>query len=252
MSNIKNPTKLVKILKIRADIEILTGILIGAGDTEMHIGGADKTVIKNPVTNEPYLPGSSIKGKMRSLLEWKYGVIGETQGKVLELDVWEGIENAKMKNDSLIILQLFGFSPQTGKNEDLIKLIGPTRLSFWDAILDKKWIGERRKLNQTLTEVKAENSINRISGTADAPRFFERVPAGAKFNFTLAVKIFDTDDERDMLGVIKNGLRLIEMDSLGASGSRGYGKVQFTFDHGDKFNLDSVQPFEDESKQTNL
>jgi CRISPR-associated protein Csm3 len=63
------------ITTIEAKLELLTGLRIGAGDAEMHIGGVDNTVIKHPITQAPYIPGSSLKGKMRSLLEWKSGAV---------------------------------------------------------------------------------------------------------------------------------------------------------------------------------
>ena len=75
--------KLTHISEIKGQIELVSGLHIGSGNAEMHIGGTDNPVIKNPVTNEPYIPGSSLKGKMRSLLEWRAGVVGETEGKPL-------------------------------------------------------------------------------------------------------------------------------------------------------------------------
>jgi CRISPR-associated protein Csm3 len=68
--------KLNKISVIQGTIELKTGLHIGGGDTEMHIGGTDNPVVKHPHTNEPYIPGSSLKGKIRSLLELKYGICG--------------------------------------------------------------------------------------------------------------------------------------------------------------------------------
>jgi CRISPR-associated protein Csm3 len=76
------------------------------------------------------------------------------------------------------------------------------------------------------TEIKAENSINRIKGTAEAPRFFERVPAGAEFNIEFIINIFEGDDENALLQTFKNGIKLLENDYLGGSGSRGYGQVK--------------------------
>ena len=58
-----------EIKMITGTIQVVTGLHIGAGNSEMHIGGTDNPVIKNILTNEPYIPGSSLKGKMRSLLQ---------------------------------------------------------------------------------------------------------------------------------------------------------------------------------------
>ncbi|MDW8288347.1 MAG: type III-A CRISPR-associated RAMP protein Csm3, partial [Flammeovirgaceae bacterium] len=76
------------------------------------------------------------------------------------------------------------------------------------------------------TEIKAENSINRIKGTAEAPRFFERVPAGAEFELEFIINIFQGDDENKLLQTFENAIKLLENDYLGGSGSRGYGQVR--------------------------
>ncbi|MEI6542399.1 MAG: type III-A CRISPR-associated RAMP protein Csm3, partial [Methylococcales bacterium] len=75
--------QLTKIQKLTGQIELLSGLHIGSGNTEIHIGGTDNPVIKNPITQEPYIPGSSIKGKIRSLLEWQLGVVAQTAGNPL-------------------------------------------------------------------------------------------------------------------------------------------------------------------------
>jgi CRISPR-associated protein Csm3 len=122
------------------------------------------------------------------------------------------------------VVQLFGVSGDAQLSEERARAIGPTRLSFWDCELSPAWLKEVESMNLGLTEVKSENSINRITGVAVAPRFFERVPAGAAFDFRLSLKVLDGED---LLPTVLAGLRLIELDSLGGSGSRGYGKVRF-------------------------
>ncbi|MDR2503938.1 MAG: type III-A CRISPR-associated RAMP protein Csm3 [Deltaproteobacteria bacterium] len=209
--------KLTNIIIITARLELLTGLHIGAGDGEMHIGGVDNPVIRHPLTRVPYIPGSSLKGKMRSLLEWRSGAVREDPLGFGDRD----------KPGVLPILQLFGVSGDAQLTEQEAGQIGPTRLAFWDCCLDDGWVEEMREDNLPLIEVKSENSINRISGTASNPRQTERVPAGAFFNFRLSFKKLDGDDEK-LLDMALAGLKLLELDSLGGSGSRGYGKVAFT------------------------
>lgn len=209
--------KLKRITLIEASIELKTGLHIGAGDTEMHIGGIDNPVIKNPITNLPYIPGSSIKGKMRSLLEWRSGAVKSEPLGLKDMD----------KKGVLPILQLFGMSGDAELTDDLAREIGPTRLSFWDCELDPEWVNGVKDDNMLLTEVKSENSIDRISGTASNPRFTERVPAGAKFRFRLSFKQLE-QDASGLLDTVLEGLKLLEYDSIGGSGSRGYGKIAFT------------------------
>ena len=216
--------KLTKISQITGVIELQSGLHIGSGNTEMHIGGTDNPVIKNPVSNEPYIPGSSIKGKMRGTLEWYAGVVGVANGKPLGFDHINELED-EQRRVGVEILSLFGYSPiGSGMDEDLIKEIGPTRLAFWDCNLDPAWVDEMKQKNLLLTETKMENSIDRIKGTAENPRNTERVPAGARFTFRLTLKVVN---EEDLLDPVLRGLRLLEMTGLGGSLSRGYGKIAF-------------------------
>ena len=233
--------QLTAITTIQATLELVSGLRIGAGDSEMRIGGVDNTVIRHPHTQAPYIPGSSLKGKMRSLLEWRSGAVKE------EALGWRDYEQASPAHKAEVkrILQLFGISGDA-KLGDEMRELGPTRISFWDCNLQADWLAEVRGNNQMLTEVKSENRINRISGVAEHPRQTERVPAGARFDFRLSVKRLAGDGDA-LLTTVLQGLKLLELDSLGGSGSRGYGKVKFvglTIDGQDaQARFDAVQPF---------
>ncbi len=217
--------KLDKIAKLEATLELVTGLHIGSGNAEMHIGGTDNPVIKHPVTGHPYVPGSSLKGKMRSLMEWHAGVVGAARGKPLGIQHLDALDD---RAAGLTILRLFGYAPTGGalspEMEALVAEIGPTRLAFWDCEPDPAWIAEMREKNLLLTETKMENSIDRIRGVAEHPRNTERVPAGARFRFRLTIKVIDGED---LMDEILRGLRLVELSGLGGSVSRGYGKVVF-------------------------
>jgi len=216
--------QLSKIATITGAIELVSGLHIGGGNTEMHIGGTDNPVIKNPVNNQPYIPGSSLKGKMRSLMEWRAGVVGTARGKPLGFAHIPKLEG-EQRDLGKLILRLFGGAPEGVDTDDaLITEIGPTRLAFWDCNLDSDWVEEMDKRNLLLTEVKMENSIDRIKGVAENPRNTERVPAGAHFDFRLSVKVID---DEDLLPEVLRGLRLLELAGIGGSGSRGYGKIRF-------------------------
>lgn len=237
--------QLTNIHTLTGTIVLHSGLHIGSGDSEMHIGGTDSPVIKNPITSEPYIPGSSIKGKIRSLLEWKSGavkekVLGYGDYQRLNRDAATHTQAQSVKR----IVQLFGISGSEQLDEKQAQEIGPTRLSFWDCSLVEAWRDKVKTKNLMLTETKMENSINRISGTADNPRNIERVPAGAEFQFKLTIKQLDGED---LLQTVLEGLKLLEMDSLGGSGSRGYGKLKFTgLKLGDaecQSRFDAVQPF---------
>jgi CRISPR-associated protein Csm3 len=216
--------QLTHIRKITGTLELLSGLHIGGGNTEMHIGGTDNPVIKNPVTNQPYIPGSSLKGKMRSLLEWRAGVVGITQGSPLGFKHIRELDGAQQDHGK-VLLKLFGGAPEGDPDEALIKEIGPTRLAFWDCNLDPAWVADMDARSLLLTEQKTENQINRIAGVAEHPRNTERVPAGARFDFQLTLKVHG---DEDLLEELLIGFKLLELTGLGGSGSRGYGKLRFT------------------------
>lgn len=234
--------QLTHIQKLTGQIELLSGLHIGSGNTEIHIGGTDNPVIKNPITQQPYIPGSSIKGKMRSLLEWHLGVVEITDGNPLSfkhLGKLQGNRQAKAKD----LIRLFGGAPDSNNDQTIVNEIGPSRLSFWDCSLDQSWVKDMDQKNLMLTETKMENMIDRIRGTAEHPRNTERVPATAKFDFNLTIRVHDNED---LLNTVLQGLKLLELTGLGGSGSRGYGKIQFN-----DLKLDD-QPIQDRLKTINL
>lgn len=232
--------KLEKVITIKAVLRCLSGLHIGSGDTEMHIGGIDNRVVKHPLTQEPYIPGSSLKGKIRSLLEWRSG---QVQQGPLTLESY----NQTKSPEVLQILRLFGVAGNKSMSLEDLNQIGPSRLSFWDCYLTEDYVQKVQKANLPFTEAKAENTINRINGTAEHPRQMERVNADATFNFTLTLKHLSGDDET-LLKTVLIGMKLLEGDSLGGSGTRGYGKVKFEnlqIDGVDKTkDFEALNPFE--------
>jgi CRISPR-associated protein Csm3 len=215
--------KLVKLTNIQGKIILESGLHIGAGDTEMHIGGTDNPVVTHPHTREPYIPGSSLKGKIRSLLELRSGLMSRTGGSPVGTKQLKDISGNERK-EALNILRLFGVS---GADNDDMKEVGPTRGSFADCPMSRESLDIARANNWALTEVKSENTIDRIKGTASNPRFTERVPAGFSFDFNISIKEMENDDS--LVDFLLQGMKLLELDALGSSGSRGYGRVRFTF-----------------------
>lgn len=201
-------------------IKIYTGLHIGAGKDSIEIGGIDSPVVKNPYTLEPYIPGSSLKGKLRCLMEWTTDRI-ERDGKT-----WEGggeTDPNRLASDP--VLRIFGTTNKFWK-------AGPTRLIVRDCPLNAQWRNEVIDRGLPFTEEKFENNIDRIQGKAGPGiRRTERVPAGASFDMMMVYRIFDTDDKGKVdQALFKNLLtvmRLLEYDALGGSGSRGYGRIRF-------------------------
>ncbi|MBF0345882.1 MAG: type III-A CRISPR-associated RAMP protein Csm3 [Nitrospirae bacterium] len=234
--------RLKDIKRLEGTITLRSGLHIGSGNTEMHIGGTDSPVIKHPHTLQPYIPGSSLKGKVRSLLEMESGLMAYTDGnvvsgKTLEYKTVKG--NEALTKKCIALLKVFGASADAASGE-----IGPTRASFADCYLDSDWLKKAQENRWSLTEEKSENVINRIKGTAKDPRFIERVPEGTEFNFLITFKVLAEGDEGLFESVLLKGLRLLEMDTLGGSGSRGYGRVKIAFnDPGINANFESLAPF---------
>jgi CRISPR-associated protein Csm3 len=207
------------IKKIIGKIVVKTGLHIGAGNDRVEIGGMDNPIIRNPLTREPYIPGSSIKGKMRSLLEWKHGKVQASRGKPCDCG----------KADC-VICRVFGSANSKPKDPAADKK-GPTRLIIRDAFLSQEDVQKMRD-GKPITEDKAENTLNRITAVA-TPRHLERVVPGVSFDFELVYRIIDTGDngatdESNFEKVVKEGLRLLQNDYLGGGGTRGNGRIEFT------------------------
>ena len=197
--------KLLKKLLYSGYIRLVTGLHIGGSNTALNIGGPDNYVVRNPLTNIPYIPGSSLKGKMRSLGEIKNG----------ETDGGEPSKDMKSKSGAL-----FGVSADSNYSH-------PSRLIVRDAELcvDAEDI-DFSKLELPYAEAKTEVSINRITSKA-TPRTFERIPAGVRFKVNMVLNIFAGDDEQALVKTLKQAIALLEDDYLGGNGSRGYGQVKF-------------------------
>jgi CRISPR-associated protein Csm3 len=223
MTETENKLQLKKKIILKGEIKALTGLLIGGTNTALGVGGPDKMVIRNPLTNQPYIPGSSLKGKMRSLLEVSYGYIKYNKmGKV----EWIGSDDIKY-----ITTQLFGNSPGNATQR-------PSRVIFRDGGLVNIDYLESKPTDLPFTETKTEVVIDRITSAA-MPRTFERVPAGAIFSLNIVLNVFDdshlTDEakaqkafgEKELLEHLFKGLQMIQDDYLGGAGSRGSGQVSF-------------------------
>ena len=217
------------------DLVTLSGLHIGGTEEGISIGGVDKTVIRNPVTNRPYIPGSSLRGKIRSLLE-KYS--GAPQNKSIGRDVTIHVAKDWDQYNKYPICQVFGLPGES-------KIMAPTRLIVRDVPLDEDSAEELNRLRTALpyTEVKTEVAIDRVTSAA-TPRQMERVPAGAKFGRAeIVYSLYDIttsandrdksnieasngiDKDISRLQFIITGLELLEDDYLGGLGSRGSGKV---------------------------
>src|SRR3990172_4597407 len=221
--------KLSKIKELKGTIVLKSGLHIGSGNMEMHIGGTDSPVIKHPHTLEPYIPGSSLKGKVRSLLEMESGLMIHTKGDVVSSKILSEVKNnPTLKDKCEAILKIFGSSGADREDETGF---GPTRVSFADCYLNSEWKKKAMDNRWLLTEEKSENTIDRIRGTVAGagPRFIERVPEGTKFRFLVTFKILQEGDEELFDEVLLKGLKLLEMDALGGNGSRGYGRIAFEF-----------------------
>lgn len=216
-------------LILEGELQCETGLHIGAGKGSLEIGGADNPVVKDAF-GVPYIPGSSLRGRLRSLLEQTSGLA--VPGELIYLSKRKGqevrIHQSDRPDDEICIL--FGRNPGrsekvTGENLDAATAT-PARLTVYDAPLDVESITAqmRENLDDELTEVKSENAVDRITSQAN-PRTLERVPAGARFRIRLILDVL-CEEDRPLLARVLEGLRLLEDDALGGGGSRGSGRVK--------------------------
>lgn len=192
-------------LIIKARLRLVTGMHIGASNDFAPIGAVDSTFIRDPFTKRPVIPGSSQKGKMRTLL-----AKARQKGYVL---------NAIDKDDS-VVKRLFGTAEKNNAR--------PARLQFYDLFMTPESIAKVESMDTDtyIGEVKFENTINRLTAVAN-PRQIERVPAGSEFAFKLVYNIEDPEEVSEDMEVLSEALTLLQVDYLGGHGSRGYGRVIF-------------------------
>lgn len=213
-----NNPQLIKKIIITGKIIAESGIMVGASNSAMEIGGVDKQVIRNPITKIPYIPGSSLKGKMRSLFELNQGTIGKDNKGTF----------GPTQNPKHVAALLFGHIKDASNDR---KSQQPSRIIVRDAELTKESQDKLKNHTTLYTETKAENSIDRITSEAN-PRFFERVPAGAEFALNITLNVFtdENDKKEDYLQYVYTALKLVQDDYLGGCGSRGNGQVLFVID----------------------
>jgi len=207
--------KLIEKVLVKGTMELLTGLHIGDSKENVEIGGVDSPVVRRKDNNQPYIPGSSLKGKLRSLLEISEGSNGNSKFRLRDY------------KDGSLIPVLFGAAGDDGN---------PSRIMVRDAYLTDEWAEKLKTTAFTdmpYTEIKFENVIHRIKGTAEHPRQIERIPAGAVFNVEFVINVIEDESSnsgaaRDqLLQLLDRGIKLLEDDYLGGSGTRGYGHVRF-------------------------
>lgn len=243
---------MLKSLVVSGKIVLLSGLHIGGSDAGIQIGGIDNPVIKNPINKLPYIPGSSLKGKIRFLLESYYGLETEMYDDEKKKLIKTGMPS-KMDTkpsgspdwygDINQIAVLFGSLPSDSSVEKMY----PTRLIFRDSSIIGAIMGIGEditvdiskiidRMSSRFVEGKFEVAINRLTGTAltGTLRQIERVPAGTVFDIHIILRQFMEEDHKpkeengyNHITVLKKGLKLLENDALGGYGSRGSGRIKF-------------------------
>lgn len=195
---------------IQCKLIVLTGMHIGDSSAFSAIGAVDSQVVRDPLTGLPIVPGSSLKGKLRTLLA--RSISGDIQNMPAH------------DNDDERIKRLFGSS----------KPVCAARLQFADSFVSNA--AEMRRVG--ITEVKAENGINRADSVAN-PRFIERVSRGTQFDVKIVYEIADESQISEDLALLAKGMKLLQLDYLGGHGTRGSGRISLR-----EFN---IMPFEAET-----
>jgi CRISPR-associated protein Csm3 len=218
-------------LILEGDLHCETGLHIGAGKGSLEIGGADNPVVKDAF-GRPYIPGSSLRGKLRCLLEQTSGLAVPSELVYLSRRKGQEVRIHQSDRPDDEVCLLFGRNP--GRVERMTgdalesTAASPARLTVYDAPLDPESITPqmRDNLDDELTEVKSENAVDRITSQAN-PRTLERVPAGARFRVRMIVDVL-CEEDKELVKRVVEALRLLEDDTLGGGGSRGSGRVRFS------------------------
>lgn len=212
----------------KGKIEAKTGLRIGGTSGGLKIGGLDLNVITDP-DDKPYIPGSSLKGKMRSLLEQH-----EAKGKNYFFKDGKHVCTTEADYKKCPICKIWGTIISKDPNTKIdFSVPTLTRLIVRDAFLlidgefKKFWERVKNNIEMEYTEVKVETAIDRVKGSAldGSLRQIERVPAGATFGWQFTFNVFDEED-KNLLKKVFEALELLENDYLGGMGSRGYGQVE--------------------------
>lgn len=201
--------QLIKKIRINTTLTLITGLHIGGNSDSVEIGGLDNPVIKLASKDgQPYIPGSSLKGKMRCLLEQIAGSA--------EIGGSQEVNN------------LFGITDKKEKGKTVREGL-PSKLIVRDATLTKEsveFLQQCDDLDMPFTESKWENTIDRVTAVAN-PRQMERIPAGVSFDVEFVINVWYGDNKDDLLNLLKKGMNALENDYLGGSGSRGCGQIKF-------------------------
>jgi len=218
---------------IRGFLRAETGIHIGAGTETMEIQGIDSPVVRDPMTKEPYIPGSSLKGKCRALLE-RYISVKAGEGSNFfkrtmqtKPEIRIHVCESAAKAHSCGVCRLFGSSaaresesPGEGQVSNF-----PARLRFRDAFVPRYVLRKLEPTDLLYTEIKSENVLDRLTAAA-MPRQIERVPAGTDFCIEIVYDVEDLDQIEEDLRHLQYCLSSLEDDAIGGHGSRGYGRVK--------------------------
>ena len=211
-----------------------SGIFIGGPDDTLQIGGIDKSVVRNPLTGEPYIPGSSLKGKLRSITEKIVSPPLAAERRGGDRKVWRHECNDFDEAKTCQLCRIFGSTGRVSQNNNY-----PSALLVRDSSLFNK--DELTQDGFPITETKMENAIDRLTSAAH-PRTFERVPADAKFEFELIYRVetlapdgipdngkvtIDSTRVKTDITNLLTAMALLEKDGLGGNISRGYGSIEF-------------------------
>jgi len=239
--------RLWEVWEVEGELRLKTGLHIGIGRESLKIGGVENQIVRDPLTGMPYIPGSSLKGRLRALLELYFGLFSE-KGDVLSYKTLsqlghKGLEGSRLEA-GLDILKLFGTSAdEADLGKGRVDEVFPSRLVVPDLFLKETSASKLlERVGNLMAEEKTEVKINRITGTtySTALNQSERIPAGAVFEFKLRFKTFKDeeagweDSPKRFLKLLATAFYLLELNGLGGRSSRGYGMVEVFSKGGDK------------------
>ena len=200
--------KLDKRIIISGTIEAVTPLHIGSGKPEVELGEVDMPILRDP-SGQPYIPGSSLKGRVRAEAEKIARKMGMDVCEPPDVNSMCGSKKGRVE-DFCICCRIFGTAGKISLASK-VKFRDAYPLERVESLLERTGIAIDRK-----TGAVAKGALYTI----------EAVPAGTQFGLEIVAE--NLSDEE--LKLLKAALRSVEDSALGGSSTRGFGKVKITIE----------------------
>jgi CRISPR-associated protein Csm3 len=200
--------KLSERLIIKGEIITQTPLHIGSGKKDTGI--SEVTPVITDLSGQPYIPGSSIKGKVRSEAERiaRQNNLGACNPPHVE-DMCGTLKRSP--GEFCICCKIFG----TAASSKGVSVA--SKVKFRDSYPIEK--------SETVLLTRAGIALDRSTGSVSRGAVFQNEAVSAGIRFSLEM-VCDNMEEKEM-NLLRAALKSVQESALGGFSSRGYGKVKF-------------------------